>query len=56
MLESDPDVLIILGDLKEPPLGLSFRLKEMLLRFFSPPIKDIEIVITKGNHDAESRR
>lgn len=51
VLESDPDVLIILGDLKEP-LGLSFRLKEMLLRFFSP-LKDIEVVITKGNHDGK---
>lgn len=49
VLESNPNLLIILGDLKEP-LGLSFRLKEMLLRFFSP-LKDTEVVITKGNHD-----
>ncbi|MBP1911476.1 metallophosphoesterase [Thermococcus stetteri] len=49
VLEGNPDVLIILGDLKEP-LGLSFRLREMLLRFFSA-VKDIEVVITKGNHD-----
>jgi metallophosphoesterase superfamily enzyme len=49
VLERDPEVLIILGDLKEP-LGLSFRLREMLLRFFSN-LKDIEIIITKGNHD-----
>jgi metallophosphoesterase superfamily enzyme len=45
----DPDLLIILGDVKEP-LGLSFELKEMLLRFFSN-LRDINIVITKGNHD-----
>ncbi|AMQ18482.1 metallophosphoesterase [Thermococcus peptonophilus] len=51
VLERDPDVLIILGDLKEP-LGLSFRLKEMLLRFFSP-LKDIQVIITKGNHDGK---
>ncbi len=47
--EKDPDVLIVLGDLKEP-LGLSFRLKEMLEGFFTA-IRDTKVIITKGNHD-----
>ncbi|NJE54681.1 metallophosphoesterase [Thermococcus sp. 21S9] len=49
VLESGADALIILGDVKEP-LGLSFRLKEMLLRFFSS-LKDVSVLIAKGNHD-----
>ncbi|WP_297506205.1 metallophosphoesterase [Thermococcus sp.] len=49
VLEVNPDVLIILGDVKEP-LGLSFRLREMLLRFFSQ-IRDVNVLIAKGNHD-----
>jgi len=49
VLDENPDLLIILGDLKEP-IGLSFRLKDMLLRFFSE-LKDVDVVITKGNHD-----
>ncbi|NJE49328.1 metallophosphoesterase [Thermococcus sp. 9N3] len=49
IVESGADALIILGDVKEP-LGLSFRLKEMLLRFFSA-LKDVRIIVTKGNHD-----
>ena len=49
VLDENPDLLIILGDLKEP-IGLSFRLKEMLLRFFSE-LKDVKVIITKGNHD-----
>ncbi|WP_297513207.1 metallophosphoesterase [Thermococcus sp.] len=49
ILESRADALIILGDVKEP-LGLSFRMKEMLLRFFSA-LKDVRIIVTKGNHD-----
>ncbi|WP_456423702.1 metallophosphoesterase [Thermococcus sp.] len=49
VLEKNPDLLIILGDLKEP-IGLSFRLKEMLLLFFST-LKDVRIFIAKGNHD-----
>ena len=47
--EKNPDVLIILGDVKEP-LGLSFRLREMLLRFFSG-LGDVRVFIAKGNHD-----
>ena len=47
--ESGADALIILGDVKEP-LGLSFRLKEMLLRFFSS-LKEVRVLIAKGNHD-----
>ena len=49
VLESGADALIILGDVKEP-LGLSFRLREMLLRFFSA-LKDVRVLIAKGNHD-----
>lgn len=49
VLDENPDLLIILGDLKEP-IGLSFRLKEMLLQFFSE-LKDVKVIITKGNHD-----
>ncbi|AHL23603.1 metallophosphoesterase [Thermococcus nautili] len=49
IVESGADALIILGDVKEP-LGLSFRLKEMLLRFFSA-LKDVRIIVTRGNHD-----
>ncbi|WP_297467338.1 metallophosphoesterase [Thermococcus sp.] len=49
VLESNADSLVILGDLKEP-LGLSFRLKEMLLRFFST-LGDVRVLIAKGNHD-----
>ncbi|WP_297062631.1 metallophosphoesterase [Thermococcus sp.] len=49
VLEGKVDSLVILGDLKEP-LGLSFRLKEMLLRFFSA-LRDVRVFIAKGNHD-----
>ncbi|AIU69650.1 exonuclease SbcD [Thermococcus eurythermalis] len=49
VLETGADALVILGDVKEP-LGLSFRLKEMLLRFFSA-VKDVRVLIAKGNHD-----
>lgn len=45
----DPDLLIILGDLKEP-LGMGFTLKRLLMGFFSD-LGDREIVLTKGNHD-----
>ena len=45
----NPDVLIILGDVKEP-LGMSFQLREMLFRFFSR-LGGVEVIITKGNHD-----
>ncbi len=51
--EKDPDLLIILGDLKEP-LGLSFAVKAMLTEFFSR-VRDINVVITKGNHDGRIR-
>jgi len=47
--EEDPDLLIILGDVKEP-LGLPFGLKKILMEFFSE-LKGIPTVITKGNHD-----
>jgi len=47
--DSDPDVLIILGDVKEP-LGMGTELRRMLSSFFSE-IGDRKIYITKGNHD-----
>ncbi len=47
--ESDPDALIILGDVKEP-LGMGTELRRMLSGFFSA-IGDRKIYITKGNHD-----
>jgi len=47
--EKDPDLLIILGDLKEP-IGLSFAVKTVLMEFFSS-LRDIDVAITKGNHD-----
>ena len=48
-IESGADALVILGDVKEP-LGMSFRLKEMLLRFFSA-LNDVRVLLAKGNHD-----
>lgn len=48
-MESNFNFFIILGDFKEF-LGLSFRFKEMFLRFFFL-LKDIEVVIIKGNYD-----
>ncbi|MDV3104431.1 metallophosphoesterase [Thermococcus waiotapuensis] len=49
ILLEDPDLVIILGDLKEP-LGLSFEMKSILNCFFEK-IRDFNVVITKGNHD-----
>ncbi len=45
----DPDVLIILGDVKEP-LGMGIFTKRLLMGFFSE-LGDIRILITRGNHD-----
>ncbi len=47
--ERDPDMLVILGDVKEP-IGLSFTVKRLLMGFFSD-LRGIPTVITKGNHD-----
>ncbi|WP_297420029.1 metallophosphoesterase [Thermococcus sp.] len=49
ILEEDPDLLIILGDVKEP-IGLSFMIKRLLMGFFSD-LRGIPTAITKGNHD-----
>ncbi len=49
ILESDPDILVILGDVKEP-IGLSFTMKRILTCFFSE-IREVPTVITRGNHD-----
>ncbi|NJE11226.1 metallophosphoesterase [Thermococcus sp. MAR1] len=47
--EKDPDLLILLGDIKEP-IGLSFTMKRLLMGFFSD-LRGIPTIITKGNHD-----
>ncbi|MCD6372960.1 MAG: metallophosphoesterase [Thermococcus sp.] len=49
--DTGPDLLIILGDLKDP-LGMSFTLKRLLMGFFSE-LGDTEVVVTKGNHDGK---
>ncbi|ASJ02866.1 exonuclease SbcD [Thermococcus profundus] len=49
ILEMDPDLIVILGDVKEP-LGLGLGMKKLLMEFFSP-LKNLNVVITKGNHD-----
>lgn len=49
ILEKDPDILIILGDVKEP-IGLGFTMKRLLMGFFSD-IREVPTVITRGNHD-----
>ncbi|WP_258083187.1 metallophosphoesterase [Thermococcus thermotolerans] len=47
--EKDPDLLILLGDIKEP-IGLSFMMKRLLMGFFSD-LRGTPTIITKGNHD-----
>ncbi|ASI99239.1 metallophosphoesterase [Thermococcus celer] len=49
IVDKDPDLLVLLGDVKEP-IGLSFTVKRLLMGFFSD-IRDTPTVITKGNHD-----
>ncbi|MCO6040473.1 metallophosphoesterase [Thermococcus alcaliphilus] len=49
--DKDPDLVIILGDIKEP-LGMSRFVKKLLMEFFSE-IAEYRIVITKGNHDGK---
>lgn len=49
--EKDPNLVIILGDVKEP-LGTSAFVKKLLVEFFSE-IEEYSIVITKGNHDGK---
>ncbi len=45
----DPDVFVILGDVKEP-LGMGFLTKRLLMGFFSG-LSDVRVLIAKGNHD-----
>jgi len=47
----NPDVVIILGDIKEP-LGLNTFTKKLLIEFFSE-LRDFEVIITRGNHDGK---
>ena len=49
IIGKDPDLLVILGDVKEP-IGLSFTVKRLLTGFFSD-LRGIPTVITRGNHD-----
>ncbi|WP_175060375.1 metallophosphoesterase [Thermococcus sp. 2319x1] len=49
--EKDPELVIILGDIKEP-LGMSRFVKKLLMEFFSE-IAEYMVVITKGNHDGK---
>jgi len=46
---NNPDLVILLGDIKEP-IGMSTFTKKLLLEFFSN-LRDFRIIITKGNHD-----
>ncbi|AIF70384.1 hypothetical protein PAP_10050 [Palaeococcus pacificus DY20341] len=45
----NPDLVILLGDVKEP-LSLKPFTKKLLLEFFSE-LEEFKILITKGNHD-----
>lgn len=47
----NPDLIMLLGDVKEP-LGLKTYTRKILLEFFSE-LEDFEIMITKGNHDGK---
>ncbi|RLF88738.1 exonuclease SbcD, partial [Thermococci archaeon] len=49
IISEDPDLVIILGDVKED-LSLREYTRRVLLEFFSM-LKDYRIIITKGNHD-----
>ncbi len=49
IVDEDPDVLIILGDMKDP-IGVDRAISRMLERFFAT-IGDVRTIITKGNHD-----
>ncbi|MFA4662274.1 metallophosphoesterase [Pyrococcus kukulkanii] len=49
VISEDPDLVIILGDIKED-LGLREYTRRVLLEFFRM-LRDYRIIITKGNHD-----
>ncbi|USS41228.1 metallophosphoesterase [Thermococcus aggregans] len=49
--EKNPDLVIILGDVKEP-IGMNRFVKKLLIEFFSE-IEEYNVVITKGNHDGK---
>ena len=49
--EENPDLIIILGDIKAP-LGMSRFVKKLLIEFLSE-IGEYSVVITKGNHDGK---
>lgn len=46
---NSPDLIILLGDVKEP-IWINAFTKKLLLEFFSN-LRGLRIVITKGNHD-----
>jgi len=47
--ERDPDLLVILGDLKDS-IGLGAATRRLLEGFFSE-LRGIPVIVTKGNHD-----
>ncbi|NPA47382.1 MAG: exonuclease SbcD [Thermococci archaeon] len=49
ILEKDPDLLVLLGDVKDP-IGLDPPVRHMLEDFFSG-LRDMRVVVIKGNHD-----
>jgi len=49
VIERDPDVLILLGDVKDP-IGLNSTVRRMLETFFSR-LRDFQVMVIKGNHD-----
>ncbi|AMM53854.1 metallophosphoesterase [Pyrococcus kukulkanii] len=49
VISEDPNLVIILGDIKED-LGLREYTRRVLLEFFRM-LRDYRIIITKGNHD-----
>ncbi|WP_048150174.1 metallophosphoesterase [Palaeococcus ferrophilus] len=51
VVEKDPDLLVILGDVKEP-LSMKPFTRKLLTEFFST-LGDVEVWIAKGNHDGQ---
>ncbi len=49
IVDNDPDLVILLGDVKDP-LGMNNRVRELLDIFFSD-LRGIDVIIIKGNHD-----
>ncbi len=43
--------LVIVGDLKHKVPGISLREERELLKFFEPLIREVKVILVKGNHD-----